>query len=146
MNYNHSLMTDLQTKSIDERINISARGMDFDYRGYDVKKGGLFVKSGVDANVNRVLFWLASKRFDYTRSALRGGVLYDLLGILSNDTNLQYWEEEISKRFNAEFSNDLGLIVCRLSTDRNRRILRVNMVVQDRLNGKTFPVNTEARL
>ena len=145
MRYNTSLITDLQSSDIPRNINIDSRRIDINYRGYDSRKAlKNFVLSGVNADANRVLFWLSSKRDDYVRSYLKGGVLYELLGEIANSDNLDYWKGEISRRFNDEFSGEMNLLYIDLDIDKKRKTLRIGMMVQDRLLGVTFPVNTEA--
>lgn len=147
MKYNKSLMGDLQTINFPSQIKSIDNGIDFNFQGYDSRKGNSLesvVKMGLDAHINRVLFWFSTKRNDYVRSNLKGGILYDLIGKLSSDTNLSEWEQEIQLRFNEEFSNDLNIIFLNLSTDKKFRKLYIKMLVQDKLTGATFPVSTEA--
>ncbi len=144
---NRSLIDDFQSKTLEERIESAVNGIDINYLGYDRSDPkSVFIKTGTDANVNRVLFWLSSKRKDYIREEFKGGILYDLLGQLCSDTNLAEWETAIASKFNEEFSGDLNLVLLRLTTDKTYRRLIINMVVQDRVKNITFPVSTEARL
>lgn len=144
---NRSLIDDVQSKTLEERIESAVNGIDVDYLGFDKSDPkSTFIKTGTDANVNRVLFWLSSKRKDYVREEFKGGILYDLLGQLCSDTNLAEWENAISAKFNEEFSGDLNLVLLRLTADKTYRRLIINMVVQDRVKNVTFPVSTEARL
>lgn len=144
---NRSLIDDVQSKTLEERIESAVNGIDIDYLGFDkLDPKSTFIKTGSDANVNRVLFWLSSKRKDYVREEFKGGILYDLLGQLCSDTNLAEWENAITAKFNEEFSGDLNLVLLRLTTDKTYRRLIINMVVQDRVKNITFPVSTEARL
>lgn len=144
---NRSLIDDVQSKTLEERIESAVNGIDIDYLGFDKSDPkSTFIKTGTDANVNRVLFWLSSKRKDYVREEFKGGILYDLLGQLCSDTNLAEWENAISAKFNEEFSGDLNLVLLRLTADKTYRRLIINMVVQDRVKNVTFPVSTEARL
>ena len=148
MKHNAPLMTDVQSSNQSKNINIGIRRVDFNYKGNNSQKpkSSKFVLSGVEADVNRVLFWLSSKRDDYVRSYLKGGVLYDLIGEITHSSNLTYWKEEITRRFNEEFNGEMILLFIDLNIDKKRRILKVGMVVQDRFLGITFPVNTEAAL
>lgn len=127
--------------------NADSGKIDFNYMGFNSQnKNSRFALSDIDADINRVLFWLSSKRDDYIRSILKGGVLYDLLGVINNTENLNYWKEEISRRFNSEFSGELILLFIDLVPDKKRRTLQIGMVVQDRFLGVTFPVKTEAAI
>lgn len=147
MKYNKSLMGDLQTYNLQEKIELASNEVDLNYNGYDVQNPkSVFTQVGYAAHVNRVLFWITSKRNDYVRSSFKGGVIYDILGKLATESNLEYWEKNILQRFNMEFSNDLTLLSVKLSTDKNKRYLKINMVVQDKMSNHTFTVNTEARL
>jgi len=144
---NSSLINDYQSKTLAEKIESVTNGIDFNYLGYDKSKSEKsFVKYGNDANINRVLFWLSSKRKDYVREEFKGGILYDLLGQLCSTTNLTDWENTIRSKFNEEFSEDLNIVLLKLTTDKTYRKLVINMVVQDKLKNITFPVSTEARL
>ena len=96
--------------------------------------------------MNRVLFWLTTKSNEYVRQPNKGGVLYSLLGTLSNDTNLSEWETEIKARFNTEFGSDLELVYLKLSTDKKNRKLNIEMVVRDVLSNRTFPITTGASI
>lgn len=147
MNYNKSLMSDLQTYDLDKRVEVSTNGIDFNFQGFNSNNDSSeLIKYGTDANINRVLFWFSTKRNDYTRSVFKGGILYDLLGELNSNTNLEEWERTIQNRFNDEFSNDLSLLMIKLIPDKMFRKLRINMVVQDRIENRTFPISTEAKL
>lgn len=148
MTNNSPIMTDLQSSSVNKNIYRGLTRVDLNYRGYDSRnpsKNSL-VLNEPDADVNRVLFWLSSKRDDYVRSYLKGGVLYDLLGTIASSPNLEYWKGEITRRFNEEFNGELVLLFIDLTIDKGRRTLKLEMIVQNRYLGTTFPVNTEARL
>ena len=150
MRQNPSTASEIQSKTISENVNIALRGVDLNYLGNKPirphSKEKKVVLSGVDADVNRVLFWLSSKRDDYVRSYLKGGVLYDLLGSLASEPNLEYWKEEIARRFNSEFSGEMSLFFIELTVNKKTRTLIVNMVVRDNFRNITFPINTEAAL
>ena len=107
MRQNPSISSDLQSKNISQNLNISLREVDLNFNGYKKatsrSKEQPLILTGVQADVNRVLFWLSSKRNDYVRSYLKGGILYDLLGEITHEPNLDYWKEEITRRFNEEF-------------------------------------------
>ncbi len=150
MRQNPIITSDLQTRNISQNVNISLRRVDLNFMGNKTlsrySKEKKLELSGVQADVNRVLFWLSSKRDDYVRSYLKGGVLYDLLGSLANEPNLEYWKEEITRRFNEEFSGEMTLFFIELTINKKTRTLIINMVVRDNFSNITFPVNTEAAL
>lgn len=150
MRQNPIITSDLQTRNISQNVNISLRRVDLNFMGNKTlsrySKEKKLELSGVQADVNRVLFWLSSKRDDYVRSYLKGGVLYDLLGSLANEPNLEYWKEEIIRRFNEEFSGEMTLLFIELTINKKTRTLIINMVVRDNFSNITFPVNTEAAL
>lgn len=150
MRQNPSRISDLQSYTISQNINISLRGIDLNYNGYKKinpnSRNKTLVLSGVQASANRVLFWLSSKRDDYVRSYLKGGVLYDLLGVIAHEDNLEYWKEEIVRRFNEEFSGEMAILFIELKINKKTKTLIVNMIVKDNFNNVTFPVNTEAAL
>lgn len=150
MRQNPSRISDLQSYTISQNINISTREFDINYNGYKAlnpnSENKSLVLSGVKADANRVLFWLSSKRDDYVRSYLKGGVLYDLLGQVANDSNLDYWREEIVRRFNEEFSGEMTMLFIELNINKKTKTLIINMIVKDNFNDVTFPVNTEAAL
>lgn len=145
---NKSLIGELQTLSLEKKIQNALEGRDLNWTGYDhtseLNPSQAIVKSGAAASCNRVLLWLASKEHDFVRSPLKGGVLYSLLGELNSSTNLKFWEERIKTRFNEEFSGDLDLLLLKLTPDSTYRHLNIQMIVRDKLTNKTFPVNTEA--
>mgnify|MGYP004514823037 CR=1 FL=1 len=147
-NSNSYIASELQTRSFRDKIELTSSGVDFNWRGFDhtadsTKKWNNLELRGVDANVNRVLFWLASKPYDYIRSNTRGGVLYELIGGINNDPNTQLWEESIRTGFNTEFSNDLDLLYLNLKLDKSERSLGITMIVRDKITNRTFPVSTE---
>ena len=150
MRQNPIITSDLQTRNISQNVNISLRRVDLNFMGNKTlsrySKEKKLELSGVQADVNRELFWLSSKRDDYVRSYLKGGVLYDLLGSLANEPNLEYWKEEITRRFNEEFSGEMTLFFIELTINKKTRTLIINMVVRDNFSNITFPVNTEAAL
>ena len=115
---NKSLINDLQSYTFEEKVEDSQVGLDINYHGYDKNVPNLkFLKYGTDANVNRVLFWLSSKKTDFVREPNKGGVLYELIGSLASDTNLKEWESGIKDKFNQEFSDDMQLLVLNLSAN-----------------------------
>lgn len=144
---NTSLAADYQARSLSERMYTSTNGADLSYQGFSRRGTAstptLYRKA---ANVNRVLFWLSSKRHDYVRESSKGGVLYSLLGQLCSDTNLKDWERILQDRFNEEFADDMTMMFVRLTADRTYRRLTINMAVRDRLDDTVFPVTTEAKL
>lgn len=142
---NNSVIKESQIKSLEERVYNATNGIDLSYTGYDSSdSNSKLVLERDKANVNRVLFWLASKRDDYVRESFKGGVLYDLLGVVCNTTNLKDWESIITERFNESFSNDMQLVLVKLSVDKNYKKIIVNMVVRDIVENSVFTVATEA--
>lgn len=143
---NRSIVSSLQSKDIRDKVNSFNKGVDFDWKGFDSKNNyyNSFVKEGTDSNVNRVLFWLATKRDDYVRDSFKGGVLYELLGVIMNDDNLEYYTNYITQRFNEDFSNDLTLVRLSLIPHKLQRKLEIQMVVRDTLNQNIFSVSTIA--
>lgn len=138
-------MSELQSNSLNEKIDILTNGVDLYWKGYDYSTDmnpSSIERYGVQSHINRVLFWLASKPLDFTRSSLRGGVLYNLIGQLNNDTNLEDWKEDIRLKFNSEFSNDLDLLLINMRTDKKYRHLYIEMMVRDRVSNRVFPVAT----
>lgn len=144
---NKSLINDLQSFTFEEKVEDSQVGLDINYLGYDKNIPNLkFLKYGTDANVNRVLFWLGSKKTDFVREPNKGGVLYELIGSLSNNTNLKEWESGIKDKFNQEFSDDMQILVLNLSANHKLKKLTINMIVMDKVTNRTFPVGTEASI
>lgn len=143
---NKSIIGELQSKTLKEKIDNSLSGVDLNYLGVSRSSYNSIVKKGYNAHINRALFWLSSKRDDYIREPLKGGVLYDLLGVISNDTNLKEWEEIISNRFNSEFSKDLELLNLSLSMDVSRKTLILNMMIRDVVENRVFPASTEVKI
>lgn len=144
---NKSQINDLQSMTFEDKVEDSVIGLDFNYLGFNKNVEDIkLLKYGTDANVNRVLFWLSSKKTDYVREPNKGGVLYELLGKLNNKTNLQEWEEGIKEKFNREFFGDMQMLMLQLVPDRKYKKLIINMVVMDKLTNKTFPIGTEASI
>lgn len=143
---NRSIIGELQSKTFKEKIDTSLNGVDIDFLGRNRKSPSLIIKNGYDAHVNRALFWLSSKRDDYIRESFKGGVLYDLLGIIGNNPNLSEWEENIKRRFNEEFSSDLELLLVNLKMNKMKRTLSVNIIVRDKIENRTFPATMEVRI
>lgn len=146
-NLNKSLISDFQTKTFEEKIKASVNGVDLYWLGYDHTSDLLpssVERYGVQANINRVLLWLSSKPNDYIRESLKGGILYSLLGQLTQDTNLEDWERIIKSRFNDEFANDLDLFYLKITPDKAYRKITINMIVRDKVTNNTFPLTTEA--
>ena len=100
---NSSYISDLQSTSLEEKIESSKNSVDLYYEGYDRNSNIAFEQYGKYAHINRVLLWLSTKPRDYVRSSFTGGILYSLLGQLGNDTNLKSWENDIREKFNEEF-------------------------------------------
>lgn len=142
---NSSVINESQIKSLKERVYKSTHGIDLNYLGYDsTDNNSKLVLERDKANVNRVLFWLASKKDDYIRESFKGGVLYELLGVSCNTTNLSDWEKTITERFNESFSSDMQLMYIKLITDKDFKKIIVNMVVRDIVENSVFTVATEA--
>lgn len=143
---NNSIIKNTQDKTIVSLIDKSNNGVDINYLGYSSVLRSPIVKSGTNAHINRVLFWLSSKRDDYVRESFKGGILYDLLNIRCNDEELTSWEQTIKSKFNEEFSGELELVYLKLNSNPKQRKITINMIVRDRLENKTFPISTEANI
>lgn len=142
---NNSVIKESQIKSLETQIIEGTNRLDLNYFGYDHTNpdSGIVVNRD-KANVNRVLFWLASKKDDYIRESFKGGILYSLLGTLCNTTNLSEWEQTISSRFNSAFSGDMSIMYIKLYADKNYRRILVTMAVKDIIENSIFTVSTEA--
>lgn len=143
---NNSIIKNTQDKTIVSLIDKSNNGVDINYLGYSSILRSPIIKSGTNAHINRVLFWLSSKRDDYVRESFKGGILYDLLNIRCTDEELTSWEQTIKSKFNEEFSGELELVYLKLSSNPKQRKITINMIVRDRLENKTFPISTEANI
>ena len=143
---NNSIIKNTQDKTIVSLIDKSNNGVDINYLGYSSILRSPIIKSGTNAHINRVLFWLSSKRDDYVRESFKGGILYDLLNIRCNDEELTSWEQTIKSKFNEEFSGELELVYLKLNSNPKQRKITINMIVRDRLENKTFPISTEANI
>lgn len=142
----NSIIKDIQDKTIGTLIEKTNNGVDISYLGYSAINRNPIVKSGTNAHINRVLFWLSSKKDDYVRESFKGGILYDLLNVRCNDEELSSWEQTIKSKFNEEFSGELELVYLKLSSNPKQRKITINMIVRDRLENKTFPISTEAKI
>lgn len=143
---NNSIIKNTQDKTIVSLIDKSNNGVDINYLGYSSILRNPIIKRGTNAHINRVLFWLSSKRDDYVRESFKGGILYDLLNIRCTDEELTSWEQTIKSKFNEEFSGELELVYLKLNSNPKQRKITINMIVRDRLENKTFPVSTEANI
>jgi len=142
---NKSLVNDLQTMTFQDKVADNLISLDFNFFGFDKKiDESTLLRYGNNANVNRVLFWLSSKRTDYVREPEKGGVLYEFLGKLNSNTNINDWEESLTIKFNNEFFNDMQIVTLKLTPDYKKRKLAIMMVVLDKVTNRTFPVGTEA--
>ena len=141
---NSSYISDAQTRSLDEKVQDTRNTVDLYYQGFDRMTEESFEKYGMQSHVNRALLWLESKPNDYVRESFKGGVLYGLLAQNSNEPNLREWETLIRDRFNEEFMGDLSLVYVRLSMDKQRRILHINMMVKDNIARLTSTITTQA--
>lgn len=143
---NGSYISDLQSRTFEEKIESSKNSVDLYYEGYDRNKNIAFEQYGRYSHVNRVLLWLASKPHDFVRVSFTGGILYSLIGQLTSDSNLKEWENEIRDRFNEEFMNDLQLMYITLKIDKTRKILSVNLIVRDVISNEMYPITTETSI
>ena len=141
----NSIIKNVQEKTIKTLVDNINNGVDINYLGYSSIGNRPIVKQGTDAHVNRVLFWLSSKRDDYIRESFKGGILYDLLNIRCNDEELTSWEQTIKEKFNDEFSGELELVYLKLTSNPKQKKIIINMIVRDKLENKTFPISTEAK-
>lgn len=146
MTANKNSISNLQTQTLQDKINSTYEGIDFNFQGFNhlTDKPSDFIKSGNDAHVNRCLLWLCSKVNDYCRESFKGGKLYNLLGLINNDENLEEWRQDLAKKFNNEFAGDLSIFDLNLKT--NNRTVTVTMIVKDVLNNSFFNVSTNATL
>ena len=62
------------------------------------------------------------------------------------DEELSSWDQTIKSKFNEEFSGELELVYLKLSSNPKQRKIIINMIVRDRLENKTFPISTEAKI
>lgn len=149
---NSAFRSELQTKTLPEKIvpiiqstDLSCFGIDNDGHTKDD-----FVVSGKKSHINRALFWLSSKNYDFIREPNKGGYLYSLLGSSLAEGNLQVMEEQLKQAFNLEFANDLEVIYVKLSrkkVDSNKpNCLVVNMVVRDLIDNSLYTIAKEASL
>ena len=142
----NSIINMAQENLLKNLVDTSNNGVDVNYLGYSSLKNTSIVKKGTEAHVNRVLFWLSSKRDDYVRESFKGGILYDLINIRCTQEELNSWEQTIKSKFNEEFSGELELVYLKLSSNPKQRKIVINMIVRDRLENKTFPISTEAKI
>ena len=146
---NSGIISLAQTLDINSSKRLQTSGVDLNFKGHDAlsEKEEPFELSGHSANINRALFWLSSKKGDFGRRNLhRGGVLYEMLGKLSSDSNLKEWEASLTSEFNNEFSQDLELLDVQLYADPTYKKLIVNMVVRDVLTNKLITISEGAEL
>lgn len=140
---NKSIIKEVQDKVLKKKIDEYSSGVDINFRGYDRNTyNDSIIKKGTDAHINRVLFWLSSKRDDYVRDSFKGGILYDMLGEVTRESNLKEWEYTIKNRFNEEFSGDLDLMLVTVSLDNDNKKIIIDMVVRDTIDNRTFPIST----
>ena len=151
---NSAFRNESQTKTLPERIVPIIKSTDLSCFGIDNvdHTESDFVVSGKQSHINRALFWLTSKKYDFIREPNKGGYLYSLLGVSMSNINFQVMEEQLKQAFNLEFANDLEAIYVKLSrkkTDINtNRIncLVVNMVVRDLIDNSLYTIAKEASL
>ena len=62
---NSSYRSDLQSRTFNEKIEISKNTVDLNYEGFNAQTDKSIERYGVSSHVNRVLMWLASKPNDY---------------------------------------------------------------------------------
>lgn len=144
---NKSLVGELQEAVFSDQIKEISSSLDLNYRGFNREnpKDSL-IKYNNQATVNRVLFWLTSKPNDYIRQSYKGGLLYAMLGSKSADIDIQKWESEIRNKFNQDFASDLTLTLLKLDVDKFRKILTIQMIVQDNITKAMTPITTGVTL
>lgn len=143
---NKSLISDLQSQTLQSQVKRDKQVVDLNYSGYDRNSNKSFERYEGSAHRNRLLLWLASHPYDYVREPLKGGIIYSLLSRSVNDINLKEWEQEIQERFNEEFSSDLTLLYIKLSFNQITKGLLINMAVRDNLTKESVTLSTEASL
>lgn len=141
-----SIINTAQKNLLKNLIDTSNNGVDINYLGYSSLKNISIIKKGTEAHVNRVLFWLSSKRDDYVRESFKGGILYNLLNIRCTQDELSSWEQTIKTKFNEEFSGELELVYLKLTSNPKQKKIIINMIIRDRLENSTFPLSTEAKV
>lgn len=142
----NSIINMAQENLLKNLVDTSNNGVDVNYLGYSSLKKNSIVKKGTEAHVNRVLFWLSSKRDDYVRESFKGGILYDLINIRCTQEELNSWEQTIKTKFNEEFSGELELVYLKLTSNPKQKKITINMIIRDRLENSTFPLSTEAKV
>lgn len=144
---NKSLVGEFQETILSDQIKEINSSLDLNYRGFNRENPKDFlIKYNSQATVNRVLFWLTSKPNDYIRQSYKGGLLYAMLGSKSTDIDVQKWETEIRNKFNQDFSSDLTLTLLKLDVDKFRKILTIQMIVQDNITKAMTPITTGVTL
>lgn len=141
---NSSYRSDLQSRTFNEKIEISKNTVDLDYEGFNAQTDTSIERYGVSSHVNRVLMWLASKPNDYVREPGKGGPLWTMLSKRMIDTNMKLWENSLSNRFEEEFSGELELVYLKLTADKTGRGININMVVRDAITREAYTVMTTA--
>lgn len=144
---NKALVGELQETVFSDQIKEVKGSLDLNYRGFNRGNPKDFlVKTNYLATVNRVLFWLTSKPNDYIRQSYKGGLLYSMLGSKAADIDVQKWETEIRNKFNQDFSQDLTLTLLKLDVDNFRKVLTIQMIVQDNITKAMTPITTGVTL
>lgn len=145
-NINSSLVSDLQAKSLAEKVTTLVSGKDLNYQGVDISSDKInFELSGNKAHANRVLLWLASKPYDFVREDTNAGILYSILGRIGTDnSNMEKWENFLKNNFAEKFASDLTLSYLNLRFDSTSKLLKIDMIVTDALNKTTFSISTGA--
>lgn len=144
---NKSLVNDLQSLTFEEKLEDVYKTIDLNYLGYNrLNKKSSLLKYGTDANVNRILLWLSSKKYDYVREPDKGGVLYSLLGKSNSEINIEEAEDHFKRCFTDEFTDYFDLLILKLIPQNKQRKITIYMVVFDRITLSTFTVSTEASL
>ena len=162
---NKSLVSEYQTTSLAKKIHQTINGVDLNWRGYSVKNKGnkqvymassfiggtetfaendsrldggyTFEKYEKDANFNRAVAWLASKKGDYVRSSSSGcGLLYTLLGKNLNQNELSNISNQVTAAFNQDFLGDMEMVDLDLSLDSKNKKIIITMVVRDLTTNK----------
>lgn len=162
---NPSIISDLQTTSLKDKINQTTNGVDLNWRGYSAQNKGnsasynvsqfvggtevfpiddttlsgdyTFEKYKDRANFNRAVAWLASKHGDYVRQSEKGcGLLYALIGKTMNEMTLRDLENRISEAFNKDFMSDMEMMNLSITQDAKNKRLIITMMVRDLTTNK----------
>lgn len=138
---NRVFLGEKQTLDIKSNLGAMLRSVDLNYQG-----GKNLILENRKANVNRVLFWLTSKKLDFVREPSKGGYLYSMMGTLSNTSNLDIMAEQLKVALNSEFAGDLECIYSKLNSKftEKGRSLEVNLIVRDLLDNNLYTISEVA--